>query len=109
MALKCQSTYHLSLFNGQYEHTSNAYLGKVVGNFSGSMFNLYSEVSGSHLTSEIVATIIYHSGCFCCDTQTRQMEVYVKNNNVKDDQLEGTEREENRNLKELYEIESNRV
>ena len=61
MALKCKSTYHLSLFNGDYEQKSNAFLGKVEGNFAGSMFNLYSEVPASHLSAEVAATIVYTS------------------------------------------------
>ena len=102
MAFRCSSTYHLSLFNGDYEQKSNAFLGKVEGNFSGSMFNLYTEVPASHLNSEVVATIFYSSKCFCCDLTTRELEVYVKDHSVRYYELEGTEFEEGRNLKELY-------
>ena len=41
MPFKCVSTYHLSLLNGDYQPNSQAFLGKVEGNFSGSEFNIY--------------------------------------------------------------------
>jgi hypothetical protein len=40
MPFKFNSTYNLSLQCGSYEETSDFYVGKVKGNFSGSVFNL---------------------------------------------------------------------
>jgi len=41
MAFKCGSTYYISLMRESYNEFDEYYLGKVVSNFMGSMFNLY--------------------------------------------------------------------
>jgi len=40
--LKWNSTYNISVMSGSYNEGDEYYLGKVEGNFLGSLFNIYS-------------------------------------------------------------------
>ena len=57
MALKCLSTYHLSLSQGDFNIGSEAFLAKVESNLTGSIYNIYAEVP--EVGTEMLATIIY--------------------------------------------------
>jgi hypothetical protein len=43
MAFRCSSTHNISLMSGSYAEGDEYYLGKVEGNFMGSLFNIYAK------------------------------------------------------------------
>ena len=100
MPFHCQSTYHISL-TSNYAEKSEAFLAKVTGNFTGSMYNIWEEVPG--VGPELAATIIYQHECFGCHSKAREVEVYLKDSDTKYSLLEGVWLSEGKNLKEVYE------
>lgn len=77
-------------------------MGKVKGNFTGSMFNMYTYVADSLEQFEVSATIFYSSEFFCNREKTREVEIYLKSKDCRYHDLAGTEIEKGRTLKDLY-------
>jgi hypothetical protein len=77
------SAYNISLANGSYDERSEFFLGKVNGNFVGSLFNLYTYNTDSFEEMDMVATIYYSSSFSCCSDKCRGLEIYLKNKDIR--------------------------
>jgi hypothetical protein len=78
-------------------------LGCLVGNFTGTCFNLYQNRDG---IEELVCTISYETE-LVCSSAFRKTEVFIKNEQFPASSLYGLGGSRASNLKELYELGEN--